>query len=251
MFCNKCGRENPDDSKFCNYCGNSFNHQSNIRVKGTQKKKNIIIAIISIFLICAAGVTLFIVYNYNNSLEVKNEVGEIKNLDEDANKEYFEKIKLCSDSISTKGSEAIEICQTITSVWSTAINKGWSFNEVFNYMFSGDLKGHEWSGVGMDKYGFNIISWGSLAEKMNSFNDTLNEFIPSKEEINSMILDLGEPPQEFATEYDLLVEYYSAFVELYDCAVNPSGTYQNYSLLFEQKKSNFNSIKSKIDIKLN
>jgi uncharacterized membrane protein YvbJ len=45
MFCPNCGTENPSNVKFCNECGNNLLN-NNIKKKGQEDKKNIVIWII-------------------------------------------------------------------------------------------------------------------------------------------------------------------------------------------------------------
>ena len=78
MYCTSCGKEIPDNSRFCTFCGNSLNTQENskmIKLKVTRKKK---------LLGCAISMKVLVDGNQiaalknDNSVEIDLPAGEHK-----------------------------------------------------------------------------------------------------------------------------------------------------------------------------
>jgi hypothetical protein len=65
MFCQKCGKENPDSNQFCGACGENLfnlyeNHEQTKNIKNTKKrKKNFGIVIVGIFSLLIGGLIIF------------------------------------------------------------------------------------------------------------------------------------------------------------------------------------------------
>ena len=149
--------------------------------------------------------------------------------------------------ITNAGKNSIDACSIILDVWSNAESR--DFNDVFNYMFSGDVKNHQNSGLGMDKQGFSTISWGNRAEKMNSFKGRLDTLDKEKADVDSKLQQIKEIKSEgYEKEIDAIVSYYNNYLKLYNAATKPSGNQLNYSANLVQMKSEFNSDKVKLDM---
>ncbi|MGC8979736.1 DUF2116 family Zn-ribbon domain-containing protein [Caldisericum sp.] len=60
MFCPNCGRQIPDGSKFCPYCGEKLITESIPEKRKPVRKKNSILILISIIVVViAAGIFLY------------------------------------------------------------------------------------------------------------------------------------------------------------------------------------------------
>lgn len=79
MYCSKCGKEIPNDSKFCEHCGFQINSKNKVEQKNNVEKyssnhPNIKKAVIVIFsIVIAITIVLGIIYymNYSNELKRK------------------------------------------------------------------------------------------------------------------------------------------------------------------------------------
>lgn len=78
MYCTNCGKEIPDNSQFCTFCGNSLNTPNNskmIKLKVTRKKKLIGCAIPMKVLVDGNQIASL---KNNNSIEIDIPAGEHK-----------------------------------------------------------------------------------------------------------------------------------------------------------------------------
>lgn len=96
MFCNKCGKEIPDNSEFCPKCGIKLNEKTNKKVKtnreGITEKisahKLLFIAIIFLVLIITTSVTVVFI-NFKNDNKTAQKT--IENKENKVNNTYFER----------------------------------------------------------------------------------------------------------------------------------------------------------------
>lgn len=223
--CPECGNEISDSSKKCVHCGFKFKNKKNTKI--------IIVITIVVVLLSAAGFgTYWFIANQNPGSSVsKEDLSKLEN-------ETFSMISTASDN-------SIDACSTILEVWSNSGSR--DFNEVFEYMFSGDVKNHEWSGLGMDKDGFSSISWGyPLSNKMNNFYKTLNSLKSEKSRVDEQMLIIKDSKSD---KIDEIVDYYNAYLKLYNAAVSPSGNQLNYSSNLISYKNELNSARTNFEMK--
>ena len=80
---------------------------------------------------------------------------------------------------------------------------------------------------------------------VDDFNDALNRLFADSEfnvlitnikyntqEVNSLMKDLKNPPEEHREAYNALKEFYNAYLELTNLAVNPTGSLNSFSSSF-------------------
>lgn len=65
MKCSKCGKENPNDSKFCQYCGGLFERD---KEKGNSKVIIIILIIILVCALVAGGIFLYLFFESRSTI---------------------------------------------------------------------------------------------------------------------------------------------------------------------------------------
>lgn len=242
--CPECNKEISDKVINCPHCGYPLvseaqlkkNSATNLAEKVIKKKKAIIISLLAVLGFVAILITYRVHINNVKLAKVQKEKAEINILFKDS-----------ITMITNAGNNATDTCSIILDVWSNA--KSRDFNEVFKYMFTGDIKDHEYSGLGMDKQGFSGFSWGNTAEKMNSFKGRLDALDKEKADVDSKLQKIKQiKSDEFEKELDAIVSYYNSYLKLYNAATKPSGNQLNYSANLVQMKSEFNSDKVKLDM---
>ena len=176
--------------------------------------------IISIVLILVLAFT-FVGCGKNNDKKIKEE-------------EIVAKIDNASVALTKASSTVVNVWQNISSR---------DINETFRYMFSGDIKNKSWSGQGMDSNGFSTISWGNLAIEMNTFSSTLNEIKEAKVSIDASMDSYKNDYGELSPE---TLDYYLAYLELYNSTVSPSGNLITYSSKISECTTNLEKAKVKV-----
>lgn len=175
---------------------------------------------------------------------------------DDANaSEEDESIELINDAysmINKSSNYAIDLSRTILTVWDESVDKGFNFNSVFVYMFSGDISDHGWSGLGMDDKGFSTFSWGNIANKMNSFASDLMVLEQNKVEIDNMLVEVKNIEDErYQSQKDSLINYYITYTKIYNAAVSPTGNKLGYSSNLTDLLNEYEGSKIEIEMKLN
>jgi hypothetical protein len=162
-----------------------------------------------------------------------------------AEKEYAERLDTYSSNLSDAASamlngavEAEKCANLICDVWYNAI--------------------HEIKDTDTDKY---TRSGGRFVD---DFEDALENLISSvtyrdykekietyDESVNTLMKKLVNPPDEYETAYDKLLEFYDAYVELIECAIDPSGSYNSFSDKFgdadDEIVKTYNALKIYLD----
>ncbi|MDN4494920.1 hypothetical protein [Ureibacillus aquaedulcis] len=153
------------------------------------------------------------------------------------------------EEISEASKYSLETSNIILTVWDTAISKDFDFNSVFSYMFSGDIRNHEWSGLGMDTEGFSDFSWGSIAVDMNTFNSRLSKINEDKKKIDEMMQQIkGIENEEYLQTIGLLTDYYIAYTKIFNSSTNPTGNKIGFSDNLVDLSNELQETKIKIDM---
>ena len=229
--CPECNKEISDKVKTCPYCGYPLKGDNN------KKIKIILIAIGVIVCIC---ILIFGIYRIQQERILKEE--QRIEAEKEATKRKAE--EECISVIATGADNAYDACEIILSVWQEAgVHR--DFNLVFKYMFSGDIIGHEWSGLGMDKDGFAAISWGTLANDMNEFSTTLDNLKSEKIKVDEALEACKESESE---NMSIIVEYYNCYLNLYNAAIEPSGNRINYSSNLVSNKNSLDNAWTKVNM---
>ncbi len=231
--CPECNKEISDKVSSCPNCGYPIAAEAKREKKKSSKKKPIPIFL---FLGIVAAVAIFLMFNHNQN-KLKRE---------EANALFID----ATETITRVGGHAYETCSIVLQVWSTANQNLWDFNRVFSYMYSGDIRGHEWSGLGMDEVGFSPISWGEVSFDMNHFaEDRLKRLNRGKQEVDEKLEQIKQiDHNEFGKEVDAIVDYYNSYLKLYNAAVNPSGNQIQYSANLTTMNDDFNQNKVELEV---
>ena len=100
MYCSKCGKENPDDNRFCEFCGaEMIDSGEKAALFHNKKRKGIFIAAVSGLIIFAIIVSLALFFSSGNKAEYNAKIDEadryMEELDYDrAEAAYLEAIKI-------------------------------------------------------------------------------------------------------------------------------------------------------------
>lgn len=223
--CPECNKEISDKVISCPNCGFpvTSNKKTSLLDKLGISKKSMVILLLIIIITISTAIFMFI----SNSNKEKNKL-----------------FKDTMYTINTASSNTIAACDIILAVWSDPVG---DFNSVFRYMFSGDIKNHSWSGLGMDSLGFSYYSWGSLSEEMNTFKERLDDLEDEKKNVDSMIEEIKKINGS-EKEANAIVDYYNSYLKSYNAATDPSGNQLNYSSNLIDIKSELDSNKVKLEM---
>ena len=135
MFCPNCGKQIPDGSKFCPYCGAKMETVEGIPKKGkpVRKKNSLLILIPIIVLVIVLGIFLYLKFfprvNPEASVEHNNKGMSIA---EEITKEDVESIKKNVPVMVSEFEKAVKLDPNNISARK---------NLAYAYLFTGDLKG--------------------------------------------------------------------------------------------------------------
>ncbi|MGE7696672.1 zinc ribbon domain-containing protein [Lysinibacillus sp. NPDC094177] len=205
MFCNQCGRENPEDSKYCSGCGGSLEidngtkeEEKNIPEKRGSKKKLIISIIIGLILVIG-GIGAFIVYQ--------------KKQEEKRVQEYVGEMAINSFNMYLEVVENAMVIAMYSKTWSEAIDYGNDFNvELANLKDAYKEKGE------------------------------LQDLKDAQTEIQQSMKYLQDVPEGYEETYGVLKEMYGVYVELADQAQSPTGSLLTFNNKTNDLFSKFNSL---------
>lgn len=91
------------------------------------------------------------------------------------------------------------------------------------------------------------IALSNLHQKYTD-NGALSDRETAKNNIEKEMISLQNPPDDYKPTYNLFVELYSKYGQIYSQATSPSGSLQTYGQDTESKASDFNEILDKIKV---
>lgn len=220
--CSECGAELEDDATVCPSCGCPVQGEDSAKPIEPQKveitgvkvakasKKNIIIAvcIIAVAIIAIVGIQ----YDKKQKSIQEHEI---------AVQEYGENLETIVYKMLSGASDA-ETCGNLTKqVWYNAI--------------------YEERSTETDKYtrpnGTFVSDFNTALSNLFSdedFKSDINTIKENQETVQTMMKEMKNPPDEYADAYEALSDFYNAYLELTNLAVNPSGSLQTFFSSFNE-----------------
>ncbi|SHJ67703.1 zinc ribbon domain-containing protein [Pseudobutyrivibrio xylanivorans] len=193
QICPKCNVEVNETDQFCPNCGYNFSGYEN---NSSKQVKIIIIAIILAVVILAVGKY---VYDYF------------------ARVNYKVRMEDCAYTMIEGAANAETACNIIVSVWSNSI---WKTQDIETDKYTTDEGGFFYED-------FND-ALDSLFEDEDFLND-LREINDNLEEVNDEMRELQNPPKGCSQMHDAFMDFYDAYYELVNCALDPTGNLESYS----------------------
>lgn len=204
VHCVECNAIIPAISTLCPQCGRPVNRQENSAPKAKpapSKKKLIIIGSISAVLVALVIVIVSVV----TSNIRKNE--------------YIQKVSRASEIMLDGAVDAEKAGNLIKNVW---------YNAIYEKRDTETDKFTRPYGVFVDD--FNDALNRLFAD--SEFNVLITNIKYNTQEVNSLMKDLKNPPEEHREAYNALKEFYNAYLELTNLAVNPTGSLNSFSSSF-------------------
>lgn len=237
LFCEECGTELKKNAKVCPKCGCPVSKEeknvpqqvevTKVKLGGGITKKTIIIGIVSILVI--VGIIFGVV-----TINKKNEERKARELSE----QYEENLSTITYKMLSGAAQAEDCGNKIKKVWSNTI---WEDDDPET-----------------DKY----------TKKNGVFNDDFNDSLSTlfadpdfikitdgveqnQTEVNKLMKDMKNPPEEWEDAYKDLKDYYDDYLTLTNLCTNPSGSLQTYSSNFSNADTDtvngYNKMKSYLD----
>lgn len=244
LFCVECGTEIKKNAKICGKCGCPVDKQENnepqkVEVtkvnigKGSSKKVIVIIIIISLLLIGSiiGGIAI------KNHLDSKKEA-ELAREAEELSKKYKSNLSTITMKMLSGAVDAESCGNKIRAVWSNTIweeddpetDKFTKTNGKFNDDFNDSL-----SALFSDK----------------DFIELTDRIEQNQKDVNKLMKEMKNPPEEWKDAYDDLKEYYDDYLTFTNLCINPSGSLQTFSTNFSNADTDalnsYNKVKAYLD----
>lgn len=202
-YCKKCGTMIPEAAVVCPKCG-ELQVDINSWKQEKRKKRLAVEGIVVVSLI-----VLIFFLRYVTDVHEK--------------KKYKENYETIYNVMADKAGEAEDVCVLIHDVW---------YNSIF-----------EVDDVTTDNYTKSSYGWfnDDFNESLNNlmtdskYTDKANDLKSSKTKIDSMMSDMSNPPNEYKEAYYALYDFYTAYCDMIDLAVNPSGSLTDYTDSYRKK----------------
>lgn len=218
VLCEECGTEIPEGATTCPNCGCPVPEKIvedttqkvevtavNLQMKKSTKKY-IVLGVIAVAVIALIAS----VVSSNNK---KN-----------AAEEYINNIETVSYTMLSGAADAEDAGNLIKSVW---------YNSIYEERDSETDKYTRPNGYFYDDFNDAL---GELFSD-DSFTSVLSDIRDNQELVSSLMKDLKNPPEEHQEAYEAIKEYYDAYLELTNLAIDPTGSLQSFSEAFNKADS--------------
>lgn len=192
--CSECGKEISDTIKKCPNCGYKNKKKLN-------KKKFVIICIISLVLLIGSCVSIIMIKNNNTKQQ--------------------EKLVQEYDSLIVETGAKIYVNGVLAQYYSGGIADAWY--DCIKSKYCSD-------------FNIRIKNYMSQNEKgLTTLKDNKAEIEKNMQKLKSV------PTNDYKDAYEKIVEFYGYYSKLVDCAINPSGNYTTYINNYNNYSSDFKS----------
>lgn len=224
--CKECGGVISDDDIVCPQCGcpTEYNDEpqkvevTNVKLEVNKKKRNIILAAIAIIII--GGVTgVFVKHQLD-----KKHAQEVVTT-------YKRNLNTAVTTMLSGAAKAETAGELIHDVWYNAIyKKSDTKTDKFTKEESGYLSNDYFVSD------FNTALTNLFID--SDFANDIGQIKLNQEQVQKLMKDLKNPPQEYQDAYDALKKFYEAYTQLVGCAVNPTGNLSSYTSDFNDADTN-------------
>ncbi len=266
-YCTECGAEIDEGVSVCPHCGcpvedlqkrEAEDKPQKVQVTGVKvtKKIKIIIGIIVVFIIIG-GATGAGVSHYQKVKEAERITAEEKAAEEKAAAEKAAEEKAAAEKAAAEEAAAQQAALEYAQLVEEYEN---NLNSVINTMIqgagnaetAGNLLIQVWynaiwenSDEETDKYtkpdGYFVSDFNDAIDNLfadSSFSETINGIKENQDEVNSMMKQLNNPPEEYKDVYNAVSEFYNAYISLTNCAIYPTGNYNTFMSTFNDADTN-------------
>lgn len=214
VLCEECGAEiNPND-EICNKCGCPIKKKeeteevAKVKIVTGISKKKVILGIIILLLI---GGTIFGGISYKNYSDKKKA--------EEISEQYKSNLRTVTYKMLDGAAKAESCGNLIRKVWSNSIWKE-SNSETDKYTKKN----------GKFNEDFNASITALFADP--NFSEKTDEVEDNQKDVNKLMKDMKNPPEEWKDAYEDLKSYYDSYLTLTNLCTNPTGSLQTYSTNF-------------------
>ena len=213
--CAECGSILTDDMDTCPNCGCPIEvlkkdepqkvEVTNVKLSVNKKKTKVIVSVIIIIILGVLGIKFMSASN--------------------SKKTYADNYKEIVSLMLTGASEAESAGTLIHDVWYNTI---YEVSDSTTDEYTKDYRGY-----------FNDDFNSSLLTLMMSddFSSDIEFIQNNQEEVQKMMKDMQNPPEEYEEAYEALKEFYDAYTELVNLAIEPSGNLSSYTSSFNEADS--------------
>lgn len=217
LLCEECNTEIPTGATACPNCGCPVSKKEEVSTQKVEvtsvnlqmkksTKKFILIGIIAIVLI-AVGIFVFSLISSNNEKK--------------AAEEYINKVETVAYEMLEGAADAEDACNLIKSVW---------YNSIYEERDSETDKYTRPYGYFVDDFNEAL---GNLFSD-STFMAQIIDIESNQEMVAGLMKDLKKPPEEHQEAYEALKEYYDAYLELTNLAIDPTGSLTTFSAAFNE-----------------
>jgi len=220
LICRECKAALSPEDKFCPNCGcptEITEAQPKTETIGINqekpkknKKKSIIITALILVVLIIAGAVFSSYYSKQKKL-----------------KEYQTNLSLVTATMLNGAVSAEKAGNLIHNVW---------YNTIWEKSDSTTDKYTKSSG-----YGFNDDFNDSLSALFadSTFTSQISEIKTNNDLVNSLMKSLANPPEEYSEAYSAVKDLYDAYLDITNCATNPTGSLTSYTSTFNEADSDF------------
>lgn len=222
-ICKECGSEIPENVTTCPNCGCPVEQKekqpepqkvelTNVNLKMKQKSKKIMI--ISVICVALVAIVAIVV----SQVQKNKAIAEAQRI----SAEYAENLDTVTYTMLSGASDAESAGNLIKSVW---------YNTIYKESDSSTNKyTRENNGYGNYYDDFNDALRSLFSD--STFKQTIQSISDNQDNVNDLMKELTNPPEEYTDAYAALKEYYDAYLSLTNLAINPTGSLQTYSSSF-------------------
>ena len=218
--CEECGSLLPEDTEVCPNCGfpiakakNSYTNERIDLGKKEKTKKKVLIALGIVLALALVGTGIFFVHSMKQKEREQIQIEE----HEKELKEYLENIRSTAEQMADTAIKAEETADLIRAIW---------YNSIL------EIDSYETNAYTKDKFGNFFPDFNTALQKyVNSskYTDAVSAIETGQTKIANTMKNLKNCPDECKDEYDMIMKLYESFISICDCALNPTGNYEQFS----------------------